>query len=73
MCIPSEFPFDSILANPHYKPETQAQTTLINFTVTRGGLEDQILADVINFERPDQELLKVIAWCFLFKYHPITK
>jgi len=22
------------LANPHYKPEMQAQTTLINFTVT---------------------------------------
>lgn len=26
------------LANPHYKPEMQAQTTLINFTVTRDGL-----------------------------------
>lgn len=26
------------LANPHYKPEMQAQTTLINFTVTRGSL-----------------------------------
>lgn len=25
------------LANPHYKPEMQAQTTLINFTVTRDG------------------------------------
>ena len=25
------------LANPHYKPELQAQTTLINFTVTRQG------------------------------------
>ena len=23
------------LANPHYQPEMQAQTTLINFTVTR--------------------------------------
>lgn len=27
------------LANPHYKPEMQAQTTLINFTVTRDGYE----------------------------------
>lgn len=26
------------LANPHYKPEMQAQSTLINFTVTRDGL-----------------------------------
>jgi hypothetical protein len=47
------------LANPHYKPEMQAQTTLINFTVTRDGLEDQLLAEVVKFERPDLELLKV--------------
>jgi dynein heavy chain, axonemal len=46
------------LANPHYKPEMQAQTTLINFTVTRDGLEDQILADVVAKERPDLEKLK---------------
>ncbi|KAG7466869.1 hypothetical protein MATL_G00146930 [Megalops atlanticus] len=46
------------LANPHYKPEIQAQTTLINFTVTRGGLEDQLLAEVVNLERPDLEHLK---------------
>uniref|UniRef100_A0A8D9BW96 Dynein beta chain, ciliary n=3 Tax=Cacopsylla melanoneura TaxID=428564 RepID=A0A8D9BW96_9HEMI len=46
------------LANPHYKPEMQAQTTLINFTVTRDGLEDQLLAEVVKFERPDLETLK---------------
>ncbi|KAL3988340.1 receptor tyrosine-protein kinase erbB-2 [Sarotherodon galilaeus] len=46
------------LANPHYKPEIQAQTTLINFTVTRDGLEDQLLAQVVNQERPDLEQLK---------------
>ncbi|XP_069366837.1 dynein axonemal heavy chain 11 [Paralichthys olivaceus] len=46
------------LANPHYKPEIQAQTTLINFTVTRDGLEDQLLAQVVNQERPDLEHLK---------------
>uniref|UniRef100_A0A7N8XCZ9 Dynein, axonemal, heavy polypeptide 9 like n=1 Tax=Mastacembelus armatus TaxID=205130 RepID=A0A7N8XCZ9_9TELE len=46
------------LANPHYKPEIQAQTTLINFTVTRDGLEDQLLAQVVNRERPDLEYLK---------------
>ncbi|XP_075251829.1 dynein beta chain, ciliary-like [Convolutriloba macropyga] len=43
------------LANPHYKPEMQAQTTLINFTVTKAGLEDQLLAAVVSKERPDLE------------------
>ena len=43
------------LANPHYKPELQAQTTLINFTVTRTGLEDQLLAEVVKADRPDLE------------------
>lgn len=43
------------LANPHYKPEIQAQTTLINFTVTRDGLEEQLLAEVVKAERPDLE------------------
>ena len=28
------------LINPHYKPETAAQCTIINFIVTEGGLED---------------------------------
>lgn len=47
------------LANPHYQPEMQAQSTLINFTVTRDGLEDQLLAAVVSLERPDLEELKV--------------
>lgn len=47
------------LANPHYKPEMQAQTTLINFTVTKDGLEVQLLAEVVKAERPDLETLKV--------------
>ncbi|XP_040542548.1 dynein axonemal heavy chain 17 isoform X5 [Gallus gallus] len=44
--------------NPHYKPEMQAQCTLINFLVTREGLEDQLLAAVVAKERPDLEALK---------------
>lgn len=44
------------MANPHYKPELQAQTTLINFTVTKTGLEDQLLAEVVKADRPDLEV-----------------
>ncbi|KAK6478238.1 dynein heavy chain 17 [Huso huso] len=44
--------------SPHYKPEMQAQCTLINFLVTRDGLEDQLLAAVVAKERPDLEELK---------------
>ena len=46
------------MGNPHYKPEMQAQTTLINFTVTQSGLEDQLLADVVTTERGDLQALK---------------
>ncbi|GKT34970.1 Dynein beta chain, ciliary, partial [Aduncisulcus paluster] len=46
------------MANPHYTPEIQAQTTLVNFTVTEDGLEDQILALVVSEERPDLEQQK---------------
>lgn len=41
------------LSNPHYPPEIQAECTLINFTVTEAGLEDQILSLVVKKERPD--------------------
>lgn len=43
------------LGNPSYGPEVNAQTTLINFMVTETGLEDQLLAVVVNQERPDLE------------------
>jgi dynein heavy chain len=41
------------LSNPHYPPEIQAETTLVNFTVTRAGLEDQILVLVVRKQRKD--------------------
>ncbi|XP_071325394.1 dynein axonemal heavy chain 11 isoform X2 [Trachinotus anak] len=47
------------LANPHFPPELQAQTTLINFTVTPAGLEEQLLGQVVSQERPDLEALKM--------------
>ncbi len=41
------------LSNPHFPPEIQAETTMINFAVTEEGLEDQLLAHVVRRERPD--------------------
>jgi len=41
------------LSNPHYPPEIQAETTLVNFSVTQQGLEEQLLSLVVKFERPD--------------------
>jgi dynein heavy chain len=46
------------LINPHYKPETAAQCTIINFIVTELGLEDQLLAMVVKVEKPDLEQTK---------------
>ena len=43
------------LPNPHYSPELQAQCTLVNFIATEKGLEDQILVQVVQSERPDKE------------------
>jgi dynein heavy chain len=52
------------LANPHYPPEIQAETTLINFTVTQAGLSDQMNLLVLGKERQDlaklsEELVKM--------------
>lgn len=46
------------LINPHYKPETAAQCTIINFIVTESGLEDQLLAMVVRVEKPEVEQQK---------------
>mmetsp|Transcript_44767 Transcript_44767/g.87731 ORF Transcript_44767/g.87731 Transcript_44767/m.87731 type:complete len:3997 (-) Transcript_44767:184-12174(-) len=43
------------LPNPHYLPETFVKVTVINFTVTLKGLEDQLLVVVCALERPDLE------------------
>jgi dynein heavy chain len=46
------------IANPHYMPEVCIKVTIINFTVTPSGLEEQLLVDVVQNERPDLEQRK---------------
>ena len=46
------------MSNPHYMPEVCIKVTVINFTVTLRGLEDQLLGDVVRKERPDLEEMK---------------
>jgi len=43
------------MPNPHYLPETSIKVTLINFTVTPLGLEDQLLVEVVKHERIELE------------------
>ncbi|KAG7249870.1 hypothetical protein CRUP_024798, partial [Coryphaenoides rupestris] len=37
------------------QPSVCIKVTIINFTVTKSGLEDQLLSDVVRLERPDLE------------------
>ena len=46
------------MANPHYLPEVCIKVTLINFTVTMEGLEDQLLGDVVGIEKSELEETK---------------
>eukprot|EP00439_Symbiodinium_sp_Y106_P047493 s1232_g6.t1 len=45
----------SKLPNPHFRPEVSAQCTVVNFIVTPEGLEEQVLAMVVNCEKPQLE------------------
>jgi dynein heavy chain len=46
------------LPNPHYTPEVSTKAPLVNFTLSPGGLEDQLLGIVVAEERPDLEEAK---------------
>lgn len=47
----------SKMSNPHFSPETSTKITIVNFTITQEGLEDQLLELCISKEEPeDQEL-----------------
>lgn len=43
------------MSNPHYLPEITIKVTIINFTVTVQGLQEQLLADVVKIEKPQIE------------------
>jgi dynein heavy chain len=45
--------------NPHFNPETSVKVTMLNFFITPGGLEDQLLGIVVRMEAPDLEKQKV--------------
>ncbi|XP_059612585.1 dynein axonemal heavy chain 7 [Phlebotomus argentipes] len=44
--------------NPHYLPEVVNKVTIINFSLTLQGLEDQLLGIVVAKERPDLQELR---------------
>jgi len=41
------------MSNPHYLPEVCIKVTIINFTVTLHGLEDQLVTEVVANEQPE--------------------
>ncbi|KAI0987912.1 hypothetical protein GJ496_006330 [Pomphorhynchus laevis] len=49
------------LSNPEFPPETFARCAVIDFAVTMLGLEEQLLAIVINHERAEIERERVIT------------
>jgi len=43
------------ITNPNYTPEIFGKTMIINFSVTLLGLRDQLLNDIVGYERPELE------------------
>ncbi|KDO23904.1 hypothetical protein SPRG_20887 [Saprolegnia parasitica CBS 223.65] len=43
------------LPNPHFLPDVCIKVNVINFTVTKEGLQDQLLGDVVRKEQPEIE------------------
>ena len=43
------------ITNPNYTPEIFGKTMVINFSVTMMGLRDQLLNEIVKYERPEIE------------------
>lgn len=50
--------FSTKLANPSFLPEIFIRVTVINFTVTSEGLEEQLLGHVVRREMPEVEIVR---------------
>jgi dynein heavy chain len=50
--------FTTNLQNPHYLPEIFIRVSVINFTVTSEGLQEQLLGDVVKKEMPEVEMVR---------------
>lgn len=48
----------SKINSPQFLPDIFIRMNVINFSVTRKGLEDQILAEVMKMEKPEDEKMK---------------
>eukprot|EP01022_Parablepharisma_sp_SALTPOND_P017583 TRINITY_DN2831_c0_g1_i1.p1 TRINITY_DN2831_c0_g1~~TRINITY_DN2831_c0_g1_i1.p1 ORF type:complete len:4437 (+),score=698.95 TRINITY_DN2831_c0_g1_i1:410-13720(+) len=53
----------TIIGNPKFTPETMNRTIVINFNVTMQGLKEQLLNEVVAYEKPEleQERKKLIS------------
>ena len=50
--------FSTKMANPNFLPEIFIRVTVINFTVTSEGLEEQLLGHVVRREMPEVEVVR---------------
>ena len=45
--------FTSKLRNPHFTPEILTRVTILNYTITKEGLQDQLLELCVGKEQPE--------------------
>ena len=45
--------FTSKLRNPHFTPEISTRVTILNYTITKEGLQDQLLELCVGKEQPE--------------------